>query len=178
MIKVLDLGCGKKKHIIEGAKVIGLDRFNLPGVDMVYDLEKLPLPFKDNEFDEIIAFHVLEHVSNFYPLMEELWRVLKPNGKLKVRVPHGSGRLASNPDHKTSFNIHGFKELRSEYSKNYYTKAKFSLVKRQIMFIFEGSKWDFLNKIFNPILNLHQGFFEKFFPYLIDEIYFELKVKK
>jgi len=30
------------------------------------------LPFKDNSVDEILAYHVLEHIHNFIPLMHDL----------------------------------------------------------------------------------------------------------
>ena len=37
-MKVLDVGCGTAK--VNGA--IGIDRINLPGVDVVHDLNKFP----------------------------------------------------------------------------------------------------------------------------------------
>jgi len=57
--KRLDVGCGQRK--LPGA--IGLDRVALPGVDVVHDLNVLPYPFPDNEFNEIYARHVIEHVA-------------------------------------------------------------------------------------------------------------------
>jgi predicted SAM-dependent methyltransferase len=45
----LNLGCGK--DIRKGWT--NLDCVNLPGVDIVHNINYLPLPFNDNEFDEI-----------------------------------------------------------------------------------------------------------------------------
>jgi len=169
---VLNLGCGTKKKDGE----IGLDKHDLLGIDVVWDLENIPLPFKDNEFDVIIASHIMEHIVNFYPLMEELYRILKPNGILKITSPYFVS--FKHPDHKRAFSQHSFKHFRQEYSKNYITKARFRERVVELHFTYHGSMWDFLNAIFNPILNLWKGFTEKFFPHLIDEIYFELEAVK
>ena len=40
-------------------------------------LENKSLPFKDNEFDFVIASHVLEHVEDFKFFIKELERVSK-----------------------------------------------------------------------------------------------------
>src|SRR5262249_71710 len=51
-----------------------------------HDLNVLPYPFCDEEFDEIYAFEVLEHVGRqgdykfFFAQWEEFYRVIKPNG--------------------------------------------------------------------------------------------------
>lgn len=80
---LLDLGCGAKKP--PGA--LGLDRYPFPGVDILADLED-GLPFRDGVFDEVRAVHVLEHVHNLVHLMNELYRVLRPGGVLRVLTPH------------------------------------------------------------------------------------------
>jgi len=52
-----------------------------------------PLPFKDNEFDEIHAYHVLEHLAQqgdwrfFFNEFNEYHRILKPGGKFFGVVP-------------------------------------------------------------------------------------------
>lgn len=45
------------------------------------------LPFKTETFDEVVATHVFEHVPNIVKAMNEINRVMKPGGKLYVRVP-------------------------------------------------------------------------------------------
>lgn len=47
------------------------------------------LPFKDNTFDGIIASSVVEHLERPELFFWEAWKVLKPNGWLKVIVPIG-----------------------------------------------------------------------------------------
>ncbi len=45
------------------------------------------IPFADNEFDYIFAFHVLEHIPDDIKAMKELYRVLKPGGTAYLSVP-------------------------------------------------------------------------------------------
>ena len=87
--KKLNVGCGR--NILEGW--VNLDMAKLPGVDVIADLEqceKKKLPFADNSFDEFLLSHVIEHIKNPLPLMQELWRVASPGAKLQMRVPHGA----------------------------------------------------------------------------------------
>jgi predicted SAM-dependent methyltransferase len=89
-MKILDLGCGKNKFKSSNTSdiVIGMDKYSLEGVDVVHDLEKTPYPFNDNEFDEIRAHHVLEHIQNFFGLMEECpeFLNLEENSKYGCRM--------------------------------------------------------------------------------------------
>lgn len=61
--------------------------------DVLWDLEKRPLPFEDEEFDEIHAYEVLEHIGrqgdwrSFFEEFSEYHRILKPNGHLLGSVP-------------------------------------------------------------------------------------------
>ncbi|OIP20732.1 MAG: hypothetical protein COW69_00110 [Candidatus Huberarchaeum crystalense] len=96
-MKILDIGCGRNKYksITKGDIVISLDRVKLHRVDIVHDLEKFSLPFRDNEFDKVIAFHVLEHIKNFIPLMAELHRIMKAGAILEIKVPFYSAQVCN-----------------------------------------------------------------------------------
>ena len=75
--KILDIGCGYSAN--EFAKTIcdvqDLSKF-YEGKNFV-KLEKKQLPFKDNQFDFVIASHVLEHVEDFKFFINELERISK-----------------------------------------------------------------------------------------------------
>ena len=45
------------------------------------------LEFKDDHFDRIICYHVLEHIDDDRKAMDELYRVLKPGGQAVIQVP-------------------------------------------------------------------------------------------
>ena len=108
---VLDLGCGFGRHAFEalrrGARVVACDvalpelqnvRSTYAAMVEVGELEATApafvsagdatrLPFQDDTFDRIIASEVLEHIHNDEEALQELFRVLKPEGILAVTVP-------------------------------------------------------------------------------------------
>jgi len=55
--------------------------------DFVENVDILNLPFRKNQFDLILCNHVLEHVTDDFQAMKELFRVLKPGGKAILQVP-------------------------------------------------------------------------------------------
>lgn len=91
----IELGCGDKKR--EG--FIGIDVVDL-GQEYVLDFEKNKLPFEDSSVDYIYTNHVIEHISNPQLVMNEAWRVLKPEGKFEIKVPYGLWEGSSKPVHK------------------------------------------------------------------------------
>lgn len=129
----LNLGCGN--DIRDGW--VNLDATKLPGVDMVHNVEKLPLPFKKEEFDEILCQDILEHVADYVPLLKELHRILKPGGQLKIRVPHFTSRNNyADPTHKKLFSVSSFEffinnsRINKEKGRAYYFDFHFSAIVR------------------------------------------------
>jgi predicted SAM-dependent methyltransferase len=57
------------------------------------------LPFKDNEFDVILCNHVLEHIPDDTKAMQELYRILKPNGWGVFQIPQDLSREKTFEDH-------------------------------------------------------------------------------
>jgi len=83
----LNLGCGR--DIREGWDHI--DCVPLPGVDQVVDFDGKPvLPFPDDSVACSEGSHVIEHLADPLPFMEELWRVTRPGGRAVFRCPYGS----------------------------------------------------------------------------------------
>lgn len=54
-----------------------------------FDITSLPL--KENEFDIVLCYHVLEHIPNDKKAMQEIFRILKPGGLLIAQVPFKEG---------------------------------------------------------------------------------------
>jgi predicted SAM-dependent methyltransferase len=82
----LNLGCGENKK--DG--YINLDCLEVFEPDVLCDITK-GLPFKDDYFDEIDAFFVLNLIGgskDFLFTMNEIWRVLKKDGQLIILVPN------------------------------------------------------------------------------------------
>ena len=102
----LDVGCGKLKM----PEMIGIDKRKLEGVDVVCDLEKEQLPYKDNTLDFIHTSMLLEHIQDLYKVMTELWRVLKIDGKLFIIVPYWESDISwDDVDHKRHFTSESFR---------------------------------------------------------------------
>lgn len=55
------------------------------------------LPFSDNNFDLVVSGQTLEHVYNPFRLVQEMTRVLKPDGTVIIIVP-SAGPRHDNPD--------------------------------------------------------------------------------
>jgi SAM-dependent methyltransferase len=115
---LLDLGCGEGRHAFEayrrGASVIAVD-WGVSEVETTkhwlgaiaeageasagarYEVVRgdlLHLPFPDASVDRIIASEVLEHIADDATAVAEIFRVLRPGGRVAVTVPrYGPERI-------------------------------------------------------------------------------------
>ena len=73
--KILDIGCGYKAH--KNASVIAdiQDFSDFYKEKKFVKIQGKNLPFKDKEFDFVIASHVIEHVKDFEFFIKELERI-------------------------------------------------------------------------------------------------------
>ena len=68
-----------------------------------FDFNVYPYPIKDNTYDYILASHVLEHIDDWKKAVNELCRIMKPDGTLKVSVPFYNSTGAYYPMHQHVF---------------------------------------------------------------------------
>ncbi len=69
-------------------EIVASSQSDLPKGTQLKHIEKEgPLPFESNYFDSISILDVLEHIYNQDSILQELYRVLKPGGKIIVTVP-------------------------------------------------------------------------------------------
>ena len=101
-IKLLDIGCGRPCDSMEdgsfvkfisrrGFKAQGLDIRNDMTIDFPFtqgDIYKMP--FKDNQFDVIVAMEVFEHIDHPLPAVNEVKRCLKKDGIFVISTPTDS----------------------------------------------------------------------------------------
>lgn len=99
MTKSLDLGCGPDpKNLFQADEVFGIDiRDDLGPHIRMADLVIEPIPFEDNAFDFVTAVDFIEHIPRviympqrrqpFVELMNEIYRVLKPEGMFLSHTP-------------------------------------------------------------------------------------------
>jgi SAM-dependent methyltransferase len=64
---------------------VGVDVRRGPGVDSIADTERLP--HRDRTFGTLIALNCLEHVRRFWVAVEEIERVLRPDGLVIMSCP-------------------------------------------------------------------------------------------
>jgi len=99
--KVLDLGvswgcdCLNILKYVPGAECYGVDvesyRHRTGGKNIQFsacDIEKDSLPYQDKTFDVVVANMVLEHCKNWFWIVGEVSRVLKPSGIFIVSMPN------------------------------------------------------------------------------------------
>lgn len=84
---MLDIGCGENKQ----ENYVGMDIRNLPGVDIVHNIEIIPWPLPDECVIRAVMFHLFEHINpaKTLQIMDELWRVMKPGGEVFIETPYG-----------------------------------------------------------------------------------------
>jgi SAM-dependent methyltransferase len=157
---IVDIGCGDNKR--PGA--IGLDIARLESVDVIGDV-RAGLPFRDSSLDGVYASHLLEHFDDLVAVMEDVWRVLKPAGRLYVTVPHASSSFMTwrDPTHRRGVNLSTLTYFdRSTFEGSmfrYYSRANFRLVYSRLRFAAGGPhrKYPFGR---NPIAKLMTDFLE------------------
>ncbi len=173
----LNLGCGNDKK--QGYINIDVSKEVKP--NKIWDLEKTPLPFKENSIDEILAFHILEHINNFIPLMHDLHRICKNRAILKVKTPfYSSLGQFNDPTHVRFFTPFSFDYFRKgNYSHQVGAKKDMFKVKKVKLNIWLG-KNKYLNRFFNFLVNLNHPHYCRLFAWTFpsSEIEFEIEVLK
>jgi SAM-dependent methyltransferase len=179
---ILDVGCGQNKF--PGA--IGIDANPRSHADVIMILGVFPYPFADDQFDEIICRHVIEHVPDVMAFVVELHRITKPGGRLKIVTPHYSNPdWATDPTHKNHFNSYSFTcFVPKETPFPFYTDAELRPLKTYVSL---ANLWRGLGVEF--MVNLDQRwpafrFTRKFWEFYLStimrgkELWFEFEVVK
>lgn len=144
----LNIGCGNV--ILPG--YINMDSIALPGVDVVHDINQLPLPFEDDSVEDIQCISILEHVD-WIPVLKDIHRILCPGGKARIFVPHFSAPDAfRDPTHTRFFTAGTFDFFVKGHKRDYYFDFHFSVVDHRI--IFEKRKLYFYNYLLEPLVNI------------------------
>jgi predicted SAM-dependent methyltransferase len=111
----LDLASGQRKT--EG--YFGIDIAAGEGIDAVVDLEVYPWPIESDSAEDIVCNHYFEHVTDLMQFMNEVYRILKPGGKIKIVSPYyTSMRCWQDPTHKHAISEATFLYYNKEWRKN------------------------------------------------------------
>ncbi|MFN3404667.1 MAG: class I SAM-dependent methyltransferase [Cytophagaceae bacterium] len=115
---VLEIGCGNgrglEQIIPHAVQVTAIDK-NKELINMLAQDEKYkgiefkcttipPLSvFDDNTFDTIVCFQLIEHLKNDSDFVKDLYRILKPGGKVILTTPNIKFTLTRNPWHHREY---------------------------------------------------------------------------
>lgn len=109
---ILDAGSGKQqyKEYFSHAKYESADIIQLPGSehDFICSLDNIPKP--DNTYNAVLCTQVLEHVEFPQNVINEFYRVLKPEGMLFLSAPQGR-EVHGEPYHFFNFTEYGLASL-------------------------------------------------------------------
>jgi len=167
----LNLGC--ENDIKKGFVNIDIDES--PGVDLVWDLNKIPLPFKNNSVEYILCSHTLMHLNNPYKFLLEMHRICKKSAIIDLFVPHFSGfPVYADFGAKKGVSYFAFGENWCNKDLN----QKFKVIKKKLNFT--RVNFRFLNYLFNPIINANPLFYERFLCFILPctEVFFKLQIVK
>jgi ubiquinone/menaquinone biosynthesis C-methylase UbiE len=180
--RVLDIGCGTNK--IPGA--IGMDVNPRSAADVIHDLDDLPYPFSDNQFDEVIGRHVIEHVRDPMAVVTELHRITRPGGLVKLIAPHWTNPdFATDLTHRNHLNSYSFRNLiigREIFP--FYSEVRFRERKTHVTLLnlWKPFGFELLINLDNsyPRLRFLRKFWEQYMNAIVrgKEISFELEVVK
>jgi len=181
---ILDVGAGSawvaETYVKDNISVTSLDLSktnvekaknivpNLQHNQIVADSFKLP--FKDNSYNIVIASEIIEHVIDPKAFVNELFRVVKPKGKLIVTTPYKEKlrySLCIHCNEKTPLHahIHSFDEkdltilcsgnkLENVAWNTFGNKYLIFLRTYSILKYFPFRAWEIIDSIFNYIKNV------------------------
>lgn len=125
---LLELGCGEGRGV-ELLAPLADSYLALDKIQSVIDelIKKYPdvsfeqavfPPFstlKDNSFDSIVSFQVIEHVKKDGDFLAEIYRVLRPGGKAVLTTPNIKKTLTRNPWHIREYTAPELTQLAKKY---------------------------------------------------------------
>ena len=127
---VLDLGCGHDAYFLSKVKSkikagVGID-VALPDQSdakltfIRHDLN-LPVPFPDHTFEVVVSLATLEHFVDYQKIINEMYRVLAPGGRLLLTTPSIYAKPVLD---FLSYRLHLINEELMDEHTGYFTKEK------------------------------------------------------
>lgn len=129
----LNLGAGNR--LSTGPGVINHDvTLHRPEISVAHDLNDIPWPWVDDEFDCIVAWSVLEHLRiNLVESLNECWRILRPDGTIQIKLPLWNVETSYNdPTHYWQFGMEALDQFDPDTKRgkeyDFYTPFKWKLL--------------------------------------------------
>ncbi|NJN28029.1 MAG: class I SAM-dependent methyltransferase [Cyclobacteriaceae bacterium] len=128
---VLEVGCGEGR----GVELIAPLAAAFTGIDKIAgvidklketypsgDFRQMVIPpfsgLKDNSFDVVVSFQVIEHIKDDLGYLREIYRVLKPGGTALITTPNIAMSLSRNPWHIREYTASELAQLAGKVFEN------------------------------------------------------------
>jgi SAM-dependent methyltransferase len=147
---------------------------------MTLNLNKLPYPFEENQFEEILMLNIFEHLVQPIEVLEEIYRISKNNSRIIIDVPHFSSYCAwvdlthVRPYSYFSFDYYKYSDKKAGNSLESKRSIKFevnSYLNFNRLYRYLG-----ISYLFNKFPKIYETFFAFIFP--CGGIRFKLITKK
>lgn len=125
---LLEIGCGEGRGVElmapKASAYTGIDKIDevINNLKLKYpeaDFRQMVIPplfgLKDNMFDTVVSFQVIEHIRQDELYIKEIYRVLKPGGKALITTPNILMSLSRNPWHIREYTGDQLKQLGQKY---------------------------------------------------------------
>ncbi len=110
-MSILEIGCGTRR---QADTDVCIDKSYFVKPDIVRDVAKRGIPFADNTFEKVYSYEVIEHIDDYEDLiffLNEIWRVLIPNGIWQFSTPNGITNSFNHLTHSRAFTKASFEIL-------------------------------------------------------------------
>lgn len=165
-LKILDIGCGNgdiSQYFSKNNTVWGVDvddRRKPENNGFTYaTVVSEELPYDDAYFDVVLSHHVIEHVKDQELHLQEMKRVVKPDGVVYVATPNKSSPIMEG--HVGNDQVLRFREMRPLYEANGYRAQEYStrIVKEPVKFLGEVVRLSWIPvsilKLLRPLFPSH-----------------------
>ena len=162
--KVLEIGCGEGYGLVELApkaeQYLAVYKYDTPiskelkeQNNISFRQKEIP-PLKgieDNSIDFVVTFQVIEHINDDELFVSEIFRVLRPGGKLILTTPNKLMSLTRNPWHFREYTPNEMQEILQTSFKEINIKGVFGLGKAMDYYeknkkaVEKITRWDIFN---------------------------------
>ena len=161
---VLEIGCGEGYGLVELApkseKYLAIDKYPTPINEELkkknnITFQQMDVPpltgIQDDSIDFVVTFQVIEHINNDELFVSEIYRVLKPGGKLILTTPNKLMSLTRNPWHYREYTPTEMLEILQTSFKDIDIKGVFGLEKSMVYYeknkkaVKNIMRWDIFN---------------------------------
>lgn len=179
-MRVLNLGCGNAKldfpEARQATEVVGIDISPSSQADVLHDLNSFPYPFESDRFDLVILQDIIEHLENVPAVINEVYRIVRNGGSVRIRTPHYSSYYAYNdPTHIHFFGAFVLDGFDAATPNLLYSEARFRFLDRRILF---PKIWRITGV--SALANRFTKRWEQLFAFIFraENLYFELEAVK